>query len=278
MQQTILFIKTELADFYPRTEIQNFVFLLLEFVCSIDKQSILSGKDKKISLNERILIERYVAELKKHRPIQYITGETEFFGLPFKIQEGALIPRPETEELVEWITESVNNNRLISILDIGTGSGCIAVALAKKIKQSQVSAVDISEKALELAKVNANKNDVEIIFLKKDILRDDVPGKWDVIVSNPPYITPKEKEHMSANVLEYEPHEALFVPQKKPLLFYERIADIAINQLNPGGYLFFEINSSFGEVTANLLIEKGFQSVTLRKDISGNDRMIKAQL
>ena len=282
MQQILSFIRTELKELYTLSEIQTFTFQLMKFVCRMDKQAVLLDKGKKISTNECAEIERCVADLKKFRPIQYVTGETEFYGLPFNVYEGVLIPRPETEELVEVLINTLKEeNRLnekITILDVGTGSGCIAVSLKKNLPYAKVSALDVSSQALETARQNAKQNKVEIAFLHTDVLNDEIPGKWDVIVSNPPYITPLEKENMAANVLNFEPHEALFVPQDNPLLFYEKIADKGLTQLNADGLLFFEINPLFGREVSLQLKEKGYKNVSLLTDISGNERMIKARL
>lgn len=281
MQQTISYIKTELAQLYPERDIQNFIFRLFEFVCQMDKQSVWLDKDKKLSSKERISIEEYVADLKRYRPIQYIIGETEFYGLKFNVREGVLIPRPETEELVELIIKTVKekrNNRQLSILDIGTGSGCIAVTLKKNLPHASVSALDVSETALDIARENARINNTDINFYRKDILRENIPEKWDIIVSNPPYITSSEMSEISENVVEYEPHEALFVPQSDPLLFYKKIADLGLNNLNEDGLLFFETHSLFGKEVLRLLENKGYKDVSLLKDISGNDRIIKARI
>jgi release factor glutamine methyltransferase len=283
MQEIIDFIKTQLQDLYPASEIKSFTYLILESVCRFDRQSILSGKDKPLSLSERLRIQEIVAELKNYRPIQYILGETEFYGLKFQVNETVLIPRPETEELVDWIVSSyyLSATAGMRFLDIGTGSGCIAVALAKKLPDASVFALDISEKVLEVARKNAANNAVNINFLRKDILKDspdDFPEKWDVIVSNPPYITPSEKKEMSKNVLDYEPDEALFAPQENPLLFYERIAGIGLKQLNENGALYFEINELYGKETVEILQKKGYGTIALKKDIFGKDRMIKAKV
>jgi release factor glutamine methyltransferase len=282
MQEIIDFIKTQLQDLYPVSEIKSFTYLILESVCRFDKQSILSGKDKQLSANERLRIQEIVAELKKYRPIQYILGETEFYGLKFQVNENVLIPRPETEELVDWIVSAYESSCTpgMSCLDVGTGSGCIAIALAKKLPDASVFALDISEKALEVARKNAADNGVNIQFFRQDILKDSFENfseKWDIIVSNPPYITPLEKAMMSKNVLDYEPDEALFTPQEKPLLFYERIAEIGLKHLKETGALYFEINALYGKEMVEMLQDKGYGAVRLLKDIAGKDRMIHAK-
>jgi release factor glutamine methyltransferase len=282
MQKTLTFIRSQLQGLYPDAEIKSLSYLILEFVCRKDRQSLWLDKDKQLSSNDRHRIEEITGELRAYRPLQYITAETEFYGMLFKVDENVLIPRPETEELVEWmLASSVAFFPPFSVLDIGSGSGCIAVSLAKQLAFASVYALDVSEKALEIAKQNAIKNKVNLQFIRHDIfedLPDILPNQWDIIVSNPPYVTPAEKTAMSKNVLDYEPQQALFVPQDKPLLFYERIASIALSRLKKGGSLYFETSSIYGEATANSLRDKGFQSVELRKDISGRDRMIRAQL
>ncbi|MDR2086855.1 MAG: peptide chain release factor N(5)-glutamine methyltransferase [Dysgonamonadaceae bacterium] len=278
MQKSFTFIRSQLRGLYPDTEIGSLSHLILEFVCQKDRHSLWLDKDKQLSANDRRRIEEIVAELKNFRPLQYITGETEFYGMIFNVDESVLIPRPETEELVEWI---VNEESPAAILDLGAGSGCIAVSLAKQLPFASVYALDVSGKALEIAKRNAARNNVNVQFVLHDLfedLPDNLPEQWDVIVSNPPYVTPAEKAKMSKNVLDYEPQQALFVPQDKPLLFYERIAAIASTCLKKEGSLYLETSSIYGKETAAMLKDKGFQTVELRKDISGRDRMIRAQL
>jgi release factor glutamine methyltransferase len=255
----------------------------MEFVCKKSKHAILLDKDSEISREERIRIKEIVDDLKKFRPIQQIIGQTEFFGLPFFINEHVLIPRPETEELIDLILHSIQPEKPLHILDIGTGSGCIAVSLAKYLPEAKIYALDISNEALEIARKNARLNKVEISFFKEDILTTSEKNswsqfQWDIIVSNPPYIVPHEKEQISANVLKYEPHQALFVPEEQPLLFYETISDIGLKQLKKGGILFFETSALFGKETEQMIREKNYSSVQLYKDISQNDRMIKAIL
>jgi len=288
MKNIFRFIEEQLRDFYSVDEIKSFSYIVLESVCQMDKSSILRHKDKQLSLNEHFRIQKIIDELKNHRPIQYITGEAEFYGLKFKVDENVLIPRPETEELVEQVLNGYRakgegykvKGERHRVLDIGTGSGCIAITLAKRLPEAEVFALDISEKALEVAKQNAKLNQVDVHFFQQDILSDEsfpVPfGVFDCIVSNPPYVTQKEKVEMAKNVLDYEPHQALFVPDENPLLFYERIADFARNQLKENGTLYFETNSLYGQAAAKMLKDKNFQSVKLLKDISGNDRILIA--
>jgi len=280
MKTIFHFIQEQLQDFYSGAEIKSFSYLILESVCNQSKSPILRHKDKELSLNERFRIQEIVEELKKYRPIQYILGETEFYGMKFKVNENVLIPRPETEELVEWI---IREEKLpLKILDIGTGSGCIAVTLAKHFPQAEVFALDISGEALDVAKQNAINNQVDVHFFQHDILENEPFAfsslAFDCIVSNPPYVTFEEKAAMAKNVLDYEPHLALFVPQENPALFYERIADFARSRLKDAGSLYLETSSIHGQASAKTLEDKKFRSVKLLKDISGNDRIIIAKL
>ena len=220
-----------------------------------------------------------MSELKKEKPIQYLLGETEFNGLKFKVNENVLIPRPETEELVELIChcEERSNLKAVKILDIGTGSGCIAISLARNMLNADVFAIDVSAEALKVAKQNAEQNQVSVTFLEKDILQaEDLLEQFDVIVSNPPYVRNLEKQEIKNNVLENEPHLALFVDDFDALIFYRKIALLATKNLNNGGQLFFEINQYLGKEMIQLLNELSFSDIELRKDIYGNDRMTRA--
>jgi release factor glutamine methyltransferase len=219
-------------------------------------------------------------QLKKEIPIQYLLGKTSFYGLDFEVNKNVLIPRPETEELVEWIIRDCffpRNDKDSKILDIGTGSGCIAISLAKNIPNATIFAIDISEKALATAKKNAEINSVNVIFIEKNILETvDLEQQFDVIVSNPPYVRELEKQEIKKNVLDNEPHLALFVEDNDALVFYRKIAELAQKNLSEKGQLFFEINQYLGMETVNLLEKMNFKNIELRKDIYGNDRMIKA--
>jgi release factor glutamine methyltransferase len=219
MKTIFRFIEDQLRDFYPVAEIKSLSYIMLESVCNPDKSSVLRYKDKQLSLNEYSRIQEIIEELKKYRPIQYISGETEFYGLRFKVDENVLIPRPETEELVEQVLTGCKvKGEGCKVLDIGAGSGCIAVTLAKHLSGAEVFALDISEKALEVARQNAKLNQVDVHFFRYDILKDEafpVPSAaFDCIVSNPPYVTQKEKAAMAKNVLDYESHQAIFVPHE----------------------------------------------------------------
>lgn len=275
MQESIVYIKTLLHKYYPENEISGFTRIIIEYVTGKPyPQAIL--ENEKLTKAQARSINNIIKRLRAYEPIQHITGETEFFGLPFIVNRHVLIPRPETEELVELILNE-NNKKKPAILDIGTGSGAIAIALAKKLEDAKVSAWDISKDALLIAKANAGKNAVNISFQTVDVLLDyPCDKKYDIIVSNPPYIMESEKKSMEKNVLDYEPHLALFVPDNKALIFYERIADIALKTLNPEGKLYFEINQALGKETVKILADKGFSNIVLHQDISKNDRMIVA--
>jgi release factor glutamine methyltransferase len=250
----------------------------------LENQRQLRRIDLALNINlvfskEEILIWNAILEkLQLEIPIQYILGTTHFYGLEFNVNENVLIPRPETEELVEWIISTALNMpklKNIKILDIGTGSGCIAISLAKNISNAKVSAIDISDKALATAKENADLNKVNVTFIQKNILEtNDLEQQFDIIVSNPPYVRNLEKAEIKSNVLANEPHLALFVEDNDALLFHRKIAELATKNLSPEGKLFFEINQYLGKETIELLEKMHFKNSKLRKDIYGNDRMI----
>ena len=276
----------QLNKVYETKEIQAITLLAISEISGLSKASIKAFPERELSNEQTQKLKNTLTQLQTGEPIQYILGITEFYGLPFKVNPSVLIPRPETEELVEWIL-SVAGTRLPvagsqftgNILDIGTGSGCIAISLKKNLPQTQVSAIDISEGALQTAKENAELNEVEVSFIKTDILiiNSEIKlPKSEIIISNPPYVTLDDKKQMHTNVTNFEPHTALFVPEHDPLIFYKAIADFALLNLTPNGLLFFEINERYGQETVKLLKDKGFISTELRKDMSGRDRMIKA--
>ncbi len=276
MEKAARYIQSKLQGLYPETEIKSFTYLILEKLTGFSHTEQIINKSTIFSDEIRQQIESFIIKLQNFEPIQYVLGETEFYGLIFKVNSSVLIPRPETEELVCWICNDHNLKSRIQILDIGTGSGCIAVSLKHLFSQSTVYAFDVSESALKTAQKNAELNHVPVQFSKIDIL--DAPllnSRWDIIVSNPPYVLEKEKNEMLTNVVKYEPSLALFVPDNDPLLFYRHIAAFAQVHLNFGGELYFEINRSTGNTVAEMLISMGFHKVELRQDISGNDRMIK---
>lgn len=269
---------TKLQSLYDKMEIQSLFYLCLEKIEGKRRYDLMLNPDSTTVHIQKW--ETIIKELESEKPIQYVFKETEFYGLSFRVTEDVLIPRQETEELVEWIIDSVpTNQKKTRILDIGTGSGCIAISLAAHIEQAEVYAIDISEKALVVAKENAQKNKVDIRFMQTDILdtldtfKSDI--KFDVIVSNPPYVRELEKVEIRNNVLLYEPHLALFVSDANPLIFYEHISLLAKQLLDKEGQLYFEINQYLGKETMRLLEKQGFQNVELRKDLMQNDRMIR---
>jgi release factor glutamine methyltransferase len=266
-----------LSELYPDTEIQSFFNLLSEQILNMKRIDISQNLYSVVSGKKYDKFLKAIVGLKKHQPIQYILGDTEFYGLVFKVSPSVLIPRPETEELVDWIIKDSKEKQNISILDIGTGSGCIAVTLAKKLPNAKLFALDVSAEALKLAIINAETNEVEVEFIEADILDWDFGDlKFDIIVSNPPYVRELEKEAMSANVLNHEPHLALFVKDDDALLFYRTITDVANKILKPKGQLFFEINENLGEDTKQLLVDAGYENIELKQDVFDKNRMLKA--
>ena len=267
----IPYFKEELNGIADAKEITSWAYLVIKYLLGLNQSDTIVYSNKVISIKNSDCIKRIINELKENKPIQYILGEAEFYGLKFKVNKHTLIPRPETEELVDWILKEDFN----SVLDIGTGSGCIAISLAKH-STAQIAAIDNCEKALEVAKENAKLNKVNIKFCTQDILQSTSLLNLDLIVSNPPYILESEKQNMKANVLQYEPHLALFTPDKDPLLFYKKIGSLAAKSLNCGGKLFFEINEQYGTEISKMLSKIGFVDIAFKKDINDKDRMIKA--
>ncbi|QXP58231.1 peptide chain release factor N(5)-glutamine methyltransferase [Olleya sp. HaHaR_3_96] len=273
----------ELDTIYGKDEVFSFFFMLTEAYCNISRLDVALDTALSITKEEQDPLFRALEALKKNTPIQYILGETEFYGLPFAVNENTLIPRPETEELVQLIIDAhpkQSGTDNVSILDIGTGSGCIAISLAKNIVDSVVCALDVSAKAIQKAKENAVLNAVNIDFVEVDILDESTWGlatrvsKFDIIVSNPPYVRHLEKQQMQANVLDNEPHLALFVEDNDPLVFYNAITKFAVTNLKPKGALYFEINEYLGEEMIALLETYGFSNIKLVQDMFGKDRMI----
>ena len=270
---------TALKGVYDKEEVHCFFFMLCDFFLQYSRFEVSMSQDTVVSAKNITAFEKAMLRLKKQEPIQYILGTTEFYGLTFKVNEHTLIPRPETEELVDWVLSNLHDqDRVLDILDIGTGSGCIAISLAKNIPTARVSGIDISEKTLEVAQENAVKNQVLVSFCQKDILRTtSLEKKYDVIVSNPPYVRQLEKKAMNANVLDYEPGVALFVPNEDPLLFYRKIAQLAMVSLQTRGWLYFEINEYLSKEMDVLLKEIGFANIEIKKDFREVPRMIKCQ-
>ena len=264
------FIK-QLNGIVQEREIISLAYISIDFLLGYNRSDCIIHSEKDITSEVSDRIKQIIADLKTNKPIQHIIGETEFYELKLKVNEHTLIPRPETEELVKWILQ----HEFTSALDIGTGSGCIAIALAQHTNAS-IMAIDVSENALEVAKENAILNAVKVKFILQDILQSESLPKVDLIVSNPPYLLDKEKDLMLANVLDNESHLALFVPNNNPLLFYKKIADLAFTSLSKNGMLFFEINERFGNETVVMLSAIGFVDIELKKDVNEKDRMIKA--
>jgi release factor glutamine methyltransferase len=288
-----------LSPVYDKAEADSIKYIAFSHITGLSKAQLRAFPEREITTAQAAALNQILASLQTGQPIQYVLGETEFYGLPFKVTPAVLIPRPETEELVEWVLLKVNQNqesriknqerkaesgkqkaeRTLRILDIGTGSGCIPIALKKHLPEAEVSAIDISKEALNIAQQNANLNGVKIEFIEADILNPKIAicnTRYAILTSNPPYVTEREKAEMHGNVLNHEPHLALFVSDENPLLFYRAIADFALEHLEKDGLLFLEINENLGPQTVDLLKQKGFTDVQLRQDMRGKDRMIKA--
>lgn len=282
-------LSEELTILYDRFEAKNLAFLVISYVCKVNRSQYILKKNEELTGDQETRVLQILNELKTGKPLQYITGETEFYGLRFKVGRSVLIPRPETEELVEWALKEAKSlgleaknsdeKRLLKVLDIGTGSGCIAIAIKKNLPGTLVFAMDNSAAAIETARINAELNEAEINFIQGDVLNfkfAPIGHKFDLIISNPPYVTGSEKDLMHQNVFDHEPHEALFVPNDDPLLFYKVITGFAKLNLKHGGLLFFEINENFGTEITQLINQNGFKEIEVRKDMRGKDRMIKA--
>lgn len=264
-----LFLKE--IDNFSRREIISFAYLSIEKILGFSKSDCILNSNYILSDEDISSFEKIIVEIKKNIPIQYVLGETHFYNLKFNVNSSTLIPRPETEELVRYIL----SHNFSSVLDIGTGSGCIAISIAKNSNAS-IDAIDNSKEALEIANSNAILNSVDVNFMFNDVFEFSDTKKYDVIVSNPPYVLNSEKKYMHQNVIDYEPHNALFVEDSNPLIFYEKIALIASKNLNSNGLLFFEINEKFGEQIIDLLLKLNFVDIELKKDINGRDRIIKS--
>lgn len=280
LQEAKQMFQNQLKDIFPKEEINNFFFLIIEKEFGYSKARTIMRLDEPVSMGESIMIHDCLNRLKKSEPIQYILGETEFYGIGMRVNRDTLIPRPETEELVDWIVNDVQQTKgenPVSIVDLGTGSGCIALALCKTLDQADVEAWDVSEGALKVARKNARDNRCKIKFERRDML--NLPEKevpYDIIVSNPPYVRLSEKKEMKKNVLDYEPTIALYVPNDDPLLYYKCILDWGKNVLKNEGSIYFEINEYLGDDVVKLMKEEGYDSVVLKKDFTGRDRMIRA--
>lgn len=272
----------ELTPIFDAGEAESFFYLILEEKRQLKRIDLALQPDLVFSTEEIGNWNALLEQLKKEIPVQYLLGKTSFYGLDFEVNENVLIPRPETEELVEWIIQSQKSkvkSQKLRILDIGTGSGCIAISLAKNIPNAQVYAIDVSEKALATAQKNTEINKVEVTFLNQNILEtEDLGQEFDIIVSNPPYVRNLEKQEIKKNVLDNEPHLALFVDDNDALIFYRKIAQLAQKNLTSKGQLYFEINQYLGKEMIELLEKMNFKNIELRKDIYGNDRMIFGEI
>jgi release factor glutamine methyltransferase len=268
-----------LEGLYPPEEIRAMWMILLQDIMGWSSVDALRRGSDTVSESELLKLHFAIKELALQRPIQYVTGQAHFYGLILQVHEGVLIPRPETEELTDWIVCDARVSERVSlrIADLCTGSGCIAIALSKSIPDSYVYATDVSEEALRQAEANALRLGVSVIFERHDLLSASItlPADLDIIVSNPPYVRFSEKKSMQANVLNYEPESALFVSDEDPLIFYRLIMEVAAKSLKRGGFLYFEINEAMGEEMRKLASEKGFEDFILKKDLNGRDRMCR---
>ncbi len=259
--------------------------LLMSHITGLTTAQLLAEPNLQLTEEQRVWMEEAICRLENNEPLQHVLGYGEFYGRKFKCDSRALVPRPETEELVDWIINdwaTINSRQLpINVLDIGTGTGCIALSLAKELEGAKITAVDISTAALSLARENAKILEArDVRFVECDILGECnvIEEGYDVIVSNPPYVRECEKKEMEANVLDYDPHTALFVSDEDPLIFYRAIAEFALTHLTPKGALYFEINQYLGRETCDLLVAMGYRNVELKDDINGNARMVRATL
>ncbi|NGY35979.1 peptide chain release factor N(5)-glutamine methyltransferase [Flavobacterium sp. XN-5] len=271
-----------LSPIHGEGEAESFFYLILEEKRQLQRIDLALDPELVFSNEEIVGWNSILEQLKLEIPIQYLLGKTSFYGLDFEVNEKVLIPRPETEELVEWIVKENSKTeglKDLKILDIGTGSGCIAISLAKNIPNAKVYAIDVSENALATAQKNATLNEVDVTFITQNILEtEDLDQQFDIVVSNPPYVRNLEKQEIKKNVLDNEPHLALFVEDDDALIFYRKIAELAQKNLSENGRLFFEINQYLGKEMVELLTEMNFKNIELRKDIYGNDRMIRGTI
>ncbi len=279
------FFQDNLKDIYEKEELETLIAYCFEEILAINKAEIGLRKNETMSESQLLKFNFAIKDLKQQKPIQYIFGKADFYGLKFIVNENVLIPRPETEELVDLIVKDfkVQSSQIheLTILDIGTGSGCIPIALKKNIPSAIVYGLDISEKALDVATRNAVINNVEVGYISEDILDPNIKlplPKFDIIVSNPPYVRDSEKATMQKNVLEHEPHLALFVNDNNPLIFYKAIADFALKNLKLTGKLYFEINENLGFETKEILEQKGFKNVELIEDMNGKNRILQGNI
>ncbi len=273
------YLRSELSNTYPKEELEQVIFIITGHITGYNRAEQVLQASEKLDENTPGRVEKIISRLKKQEPVQYVLGSTEFYGFPFYVSKGVLIPRRETEELVRWVSEVLQREEeKTSLLDIGTGSGCIAISLKKLFPRLKVQAWDVSGEALSVAKNNAKLNNVTVEFENKDILEEATDKKFDVIVSNPPYVLESDKKQMNRNVLAYEPGEALFVPDDEALKFYHAIAVFASSNLKEKGTLFLEIHEEKGNEIEGLLKKYGFSEIDLKKDMQGKPRMVRGRM
>ena len=287
LKDIISFFKQELKGLYDERELRSIIFIVMEEFTGYSSSQLLTNEDQTVSESTLLKINFAIKDLKVYKPLQYILGYATFYDLKIKVTSDVMIPRPETEELVKWVIDDNKYARgikaddapkIIKLLDIGTGSGCISIAIKKNIPEISIKAIDISEHALKVAKKNAELNKVEINFFQHDIFDKNLYGfkfKIDIIVSNPPYVREWEKALMSPNILDYEPELALFVKDEQALVYYEAIANFALLRLKPNGHIYLEVNEALALETSEIFILKGFKKIKIRQDIHGKDRMLK---
>lgn len=276
LRDLLPYFKRKLKSVYEETEIENIFFRITEDTLNLNRRSVLT-EDKRLTESELLTFKDYVDRLAVNEPLQYILGEADFFGLKFKVSPAVLIPRPETEELVDLIIRENNSQSQLEILDIGCGSGCIPITLKKKLPQAKVTAIDISPAAIEIAKTNSVNNGAAVTFLEMDVFSDSIfeMQQVDIIVSNPPYIADSERAAMHANVKDHEPKIALFVADEDPLKFYTRIFQFAKSNLKSDGLIYFEINPLYADELIKLAFQHKFSSAILLLDMSGKNRFLK---
>lgn len=286
LSDVIKFYKKELVDIYTESELQNIISWIFEKQLKLNSSQIISNSSIRVNQSDLILLEQMCYQLKEHNPIQYVLGEAEFYHLKFKVNQNVLIPRPETEELVDIIIKEFKTQHSLNILDVGTGSACIPISIKKNIPTANVYGLDVSDAALGVAKYNAIQNKIDIKLFKADVLAENVTEiilnqtknqKIDVLISNPPYVLASEKEGLHNRVKNYEPHLALFVDDADPILFYRKIALLAKNILSDKGVLYFECHTDYAEAVYQLLIEMDFVQVHLLKDMAGLNRFVSAK-
>lgn len=271
----------QLYEIYDNREAANIADMAIEHVTGQRKIERIMYKDLPVNKEQQKQLEKIARQLLTHRPVQYVLAEAWFMGMKLIVNEHVLIPRPETEELVQWMTDDIrkSGNKEVSVIDIGTGSGCIPTVVKKKIPQATVSAIDVSENALQVAKLNAIEQKADVDFFQLDFLNEEEwkqLGKYDIIVSNPPYVKQSEEPPMRDNVLKFEPHLALFVPNENALIFYEAIAKFSREHLKPEGNVYVEINETLGEEVIEVFKKFAFENVVLKKDLQGKNRVVKA--